>query len=226
MEYITISSEDACGYIRQNFEVLRDNGFNPNTVLDIGAAHGHFSEIISTIFPNTYITALECNERDRYFLESKPWDVRFVCLGDKPCTKDFYIDRNSLVGGGSSFYLEDTSAFADPIVETKKIVTLDSLELGSFDLVKIDTQGSELDILRGGMKTIGNSRVVMMELSFLPYNKAGCLFDDVVIEMRKLGFRTIDTFGPSFGGHWWHGRKVQADVIFVKETDPLFSMPA
>lgn len=225
MEYETVSHEDACGYMRPHFEVLKEAGLDIKTILDIGAAHGHFSSVLAEIYPGVEITAIECNERDRYFLEQKPWDVRFVCLGSEECTKDFFIDKNSVVGGGSSFYLENTGVFTDPIVETKPIKTLDSLELGAFDLIKLDTQGSELDIIKGGVKTISQARSVIMELSFLPYNNGGCLFDDVVIEMRKLGFRTIETFGPTLGGHWWHRRKVQADVIFVKDNDPLFLMP-
>ena len=225
MEYQTITFEEACGYMRPHLEVLKDAGLDVKTLLDIGAAHGHFSSLLADIYPNLEITAIECNERDKYFLEQKPWDVRFVCLGKKNCVKDFYIDRSSEVGGGSSFYLENTSAFIEPLIEKKPIKTLDSLELGQFDLIKLDTQGSELDILSGGIKTISQARVVLIELSFLPYNNGGCLFDDVIIEMRKLGFRTIEIFGPYLGGHWWHQRKVQADVLFVKENDPLFLMP-
>ena len=95
------------------------------------------------------------------------------------------------------------------------------MDLGAFDLIKIDTQGTELDIINGGIETIKQARFLLMELSFLPYNEGGCMIDDVLAKTRELGFVMLDTFGPAFGGHWYAGRKVQADVLLVKKGDPI-----
>lgn len=219
MELTTITHEEAVGYMRPNLESLRDAGANIETILDIGAAHGHFSGFMRTIWPNAQITAIECNERDRYFLDNTNYDVRYVCLGDKACKKDFYINPSDIAGSGSSFYKENTSAFDNSFTETKDIVTLDSMNLGAFDLIKIDTQGTELDIIKGGEETIRQARFLLMELSFLPYNHGGCMIDDVLEKTRELGFVMLDTFGPAHGGHWFNYRKVQADVLFVKKND-------
>lgn len=221
MELTTITHEEAVGYMRPNLESLKEHGVNIETLLDIGAAHGHFSGFLRTIWPNVQVTAIECNERDRHFLDNTNYDVRYVCLGDKACQKDFYINPYDIAGGGSSFYKENTSAFDSAFTETKDIITLDSLNLGAYDLIKIDTQGTELDIINGGIETIKQARFLLMELSFLPYNEGGCMIDDVLAKTRELGFVMLDTFGPAFGGHWYAGRKVQADVLLVKKDDPI-----
>lgn len=219
MELTTCSDEEAVGYMRPNLETLRNHGVNIESILDIGAAHGHFSGFMRTIWPDAQITAIECNERDRYFLDNTNYDVRYACLGDKPCKKDFYINPGEVAGGGSSFYKENTGAFDNSFTETKDIITLDSMKLGAYDLIKIDTQGTELDIINGGEETIKQARFLLMELSFLPYNLGGCMIDDVLAKTRELGFVMLDTFGPAYGGHWFNQRKVQVDVLLVKKND-------
>lgn len=223
MDYPIVSPEVAVGYMGPHLEALKNAGLDIKTVLDIGAAHGHFSTFLKYYWPDIDVTAVECNERDRFYLDSTNWNVIYACLGDKKCTKDFFINPSEPTGGGSSFYREATDHFNQPEIEKKDIVTLDSLKLGGFDLVKIDTQGSELDVIKGGIETLKNSRLLLLELSFLPFNKQAPLIDDVLEVTRSLGFRMIETFGPLYGGHWFDFRKIQADVLFAKDGDPLLT---
>lgn len=217
----TISSEEAVGYMGANLDALRKI-VDINSILDIGAAHGHFSKFALRYWPNAKVTAIECNPIDKHFLDSTNWNVHYACLGEKECKKTFYINPVEPHGGGSSFYKENTTHFDNPSEYEKDIVTLDSLELLPHDLIKIDTQGTELDILKGGEKTVKEARFLLLELSFVKFNEGGCLIDDVLEYTRSLGFRMIDTFGVTFGGHWWEGRKIQVDVLLAKETEPLF----
>ena len=221
INYYHFSSEDAVGYMRWHFEALQRRGVDIRTVLDIGAAHGHFADFIRTVYPKARVTCIECNELDSHYLADR-YDTHFVCLGKEDCTADFYINPADPVGGGSSFYLENTHAFAQPEVREKQLVTLDSLNLGPFDLIKMDTQGSEIDILQGGGEAIRNARFVLIECSFLAYNQGGCLIGDVIDVMKSHGFRMLDTFGPVHGGHAWGDYKTQTDVLFAKSTDPIF----
>ena len=39
------------------------------------------------------------------------------------------------------------------------------------DLVKLDTQGSEIDIMNGGSRMINNTSVVIIEVSHVEYNE-------------------------------------------------------
>lgn len=224
IEFYEHTPKDSVGYMEPHLDSLRKRGVTINSLLDIGAAHGHFSDYFLTIFPDTKVTAIECNEYDAHYLDRKDYEVQFACLGATSCKRTFHLSKDDPIGGGSSFYLEDTSAFHESIGVEKNIVTLDSLNLGTFDFIKLDTQGSELDIIRGGNETIKKARFLLIECSFVPYNKGGCLIDDVLTETRKLGFRMLDTFGPSLGGHWYNYQKVQVDVLCVKDGDELLTM--
>lgn len=218
--YYHFNPFDAVGYMQWHLEALKRKGFEPRTVLDIGAAHGHFADFFRSVYPKARVTCIECNELDKHYLEGK-YDTKFVCLGKEACTKTFYLNPNDPVGGGSSFYRENTDAFNQVVEQNRPIVTLDSLNLGAFDFIKLDTQGSEVDVIEGGRETISKARMLLIECSFLPYNEGGCLIDDVLAVTRSLGFRMLDTFGPQHGGHLWNGQKIQADVLLVKDGDPL-----
>jgi len=217
----TISPEEAVGYMGPHLDALRKQ-VAIKSILDIGAAAGHFSKFALRYWPEAKVTAIECNEINKFFLDPTNWNVQYACLGDKACTKTFYINPMEKHGGGSSFYIENTKHFDNSSEYEKEIITLDSMELLPHDLIKIDTQGSELDIIKGGEETIKQAKYLLLELSFVEFNKDGCMIDDVLAYTRKLGFRIIDTFGPQFGGHWWEGRKIQVDVLLAKETEPVF----
>lgn len=219
-----VSPERTVGYMGPTFHALQKAGVEIESVLDVGAAQGHFSSYLKFYWPEAKITAIECNKQNNVFLDNTNWNVLYKCLGDKKCSKTFYTNPDEPTGGGSSLYLENTQFFDNPNEETVQLETLDSLKLGKFDLVKIDTQGSELDIIKGGEQTVKNARFLLLELSFMNYNKGAPLIDDILEHTRRLGFRMLDTFGPEGGGHWFNYRKVQVDVLFVKDNDKLLYM--
>jgi len=217
----TISCEEAVGYMGPHLEALRKQ-VEIKTILDIGAAHGHFSKFALRYWPEAKVTAVECSEVNSFFLDPTNWNVHYACLGDKPCKKTFYVNPLDLHGGGSSFYKENTKHFNKSDEIEKDIVTLDSLELLPHDLIKIDVQGAELDVMKGGEETIKQAKYLLLELSFVEFNKDAPLIDDILEYTRSIGFRMIDTFGPQFGGHWWEGRKIQTDVLLAKDTESIF----
>jgi len=56
------------------------------------------------------------------------------------------------------------------------------------DYIKLDTQGSELDILRGGADILKTVRALEIEVEFNPIYSGQHLFSDVDIFMRENGF--------------------------------------
>jgi hypothetical protein len=72
------------------------------------------------------------------------------------------------------------------------VLTTDTLDEivneDQYDFIKIDTQGAELDILKGGLKTLERAKLVLLETSVIPYNKDAPLQRDVISFMRDHGF--------------------------------------
>lgn len=224
MEYPHVSYEAAVGYMRWLLLYLESNSIEVNRILDIGAAHGHFANLALDVFPAADIHCIECNQLDKHYLEDKPWEVTYACLGSVAEERPFYRNKNEMVGGGSSLYKENTVEFNEIDENVCSVVPLDSLGLGAFDLIKIDTQGSEVDIIKGGQQTFKDARFVIAEMSFLKYNEGGCLIDDVIAEMRQLGYRLLATTGPLKGLHWYKYQPVQIDGLFAKEDEDVFEV--
>lgn len=205
--------EQSVGYMKVHLEVLK--GLQIYSLLDIGAAQGHFSMMFNNVFDTDIITMVEANPLSCEKLRELPWNTVNKAVG-KPGKSTFYINPDEPTGGGSSLYRENTDWFIDANKQMIDVVSLDEIDVNA-DFVKIDVQGAELDVIANAPKTMAKAKYLLLELSFLEYNKNAPLIDDVLAKTRELGFRMIDTFGPSHGGHWYKGRKAQVDVLLARE---------
>lgn len=211
--------EQSVGYMKPHLEALQ--GQEIYSLIDIGAAHGHFSYMFDEVFNTDNITMIEANQES---CEQLPDCYKTInkAVG-KPGKAIFYTNPTEPTGGGSSLYLEDTEWFDNPNEEEIEVFALDDLGIKA-DFIKVDVQGAELDVLTYGEKTVKNAKFLCLELSFMEYNKNAPLIDDVLAKTRDLGFRMIDTFGPNKGGHWYKFRKNQVDVILAREDQPVFAV--
>ncbi|MBK8477039.1 MAG: FkbM family methyltransferase [Opitutaceae bacterium] len=60
------------------------------------------------------------------------------------------------------------------------------------DFIKINAEGSELDIINGGMESIRHAGGMQVELTFIPKFIGGCLFSDVDPVLRGAGYEFCD----------------------------------
>jgi hypothetical protein len=79
------------------------------------------------------------------------------------------------------------------------------------DLIKIDTQGSELDIIAGGSAIFENAKWILIELPTLEYNvgspDAGAYF----ARLNELGFLPVDLSEI----HMFGSVVIQLDFLFA-----------
>ena len=71
-------------------------------------------------------------------------------------------------------------------VETRRLDEIE--EISSIDLLKIDTQGSELAIFKNGINRLKDAIAVHTEVSFVPLYKNQPLHGEIDLQMRALGF--------------------------------------
>ena len=83
-----------------------------------------------------------------------------------------------------------------------------------FDLIKIDTQGSELDILEGAQNTIKNTKGIILEVSLINYNENAPLIKDVLKYMGKIGYDEKETLNEHY---FSNGELIQKDIFFYKQ---------
>jgi FkbM family methyltransferase len=205
---------------RVTYRRLAKAGFAPATVIDIGAYHGAWSLDVHRVFPTAKVLMFEAAASNEPFLKSVAERIGAeysiaLLSGSGGHEKTFYVQET-----GSSLYSERSNA---PKSEARLTTTaLDSalakhaIETPIF--LKIDTQGSELDILAGAKNVLSRSEVVQLECALLNYNDGAPDFAAVVSFMNERGFKMFDiaSFVRPNGQHL-----VQIDSIFVKANSRL-----
>lgn len=182
--------------------------------LDIGANIGDFSYNIKRRFPRINIFAIEANKNCEQDLLARAISYRITCLSDTKKKVNFYlsllVDRKNT---GASYFKEktrfyDEGSYTTEVIETE---TLDDLFTeGFFEFIKLDTQGSELDILKGGVNLVRKASYLSVEVAVQEYNDSAPMKDDVFSYLESIGFipevMTED--------HLHNGIIIQEDWIF------------
>lgn len=190
--------------------------FNPDSILDIGSNTGQFYKKISKIFPNSYYFLIDGNESCESDLKKLNVDYSISLLSDVEKDVDFWTLQNDDKSTGNSMYKELTNFYDNSIPINKKTTTLDLLLNGKkFDLIKIDTQGSEIDIIKGGIDIIKKSKGVILEVSIVEYNQGGPLYNDVISYMSSIGFEKVEVIELIY--HPITNQLIQNDILFINK---------
>jgi FkbM family methyltransferase len=148
--------------------------------LDIGANFGYYTLLLCRAVGDTgQVVAFEPQARLYTFLAhnielngyggiATPYRL---ALGDNPGSRILTRARTSLgtaAGSGSlreAVVPEGWPAEGAGVLEqeTVQVVRLDDLGLGRVDFAKIDAEGAELDIWRGGRRTLAEARCLVVE---------------------------------------------------------------
>jgi FkbM family methyltransferase len=194
------------------------NYFIPESILDIGANVGQFYNEIKEIFPNSYYYLIEGNDSCEVVLETLNVDYSISLLSDIEKEVDFYVRKHEPRCTGNSIYRENTSFYDDDqiIILKKQTKTLSNiLNNKIFDLIKIDVQGSEIDIINGGIDIIKNAKGVLMEISLVEYNQNAPVKEFVYEYMSNIGFIPIETIGNI--NHPITHELIQKDILFLNQ---------
>jgi FkbM family methyltransferase len=188
------------------------NEQNLKSMLDIGANRGTYSHMIKSYLPDLDILMIEANPFCDGFLKKTGIPYEIVCLSDSEKEVDFFIEDSNFTGTGASYYLEKTEAYAKKNFTKMTTKILDNVVKQPYDLVKLDTQGSELDIMRGGKKTIAAAKYVLIETSIIEYNENAPLKEDIFNYMVSIGFNPHKMVEE----HFMNGILIQEDWIFTR----------
>lgn len=107
----------------------------------------------------------------------------------------------------------------------------DVAEAAEADFLKMDVQGAELDVLRGGARLLASLLVVQTEVAFVPIYRDQPLFADIDAELRRHGFmfhRFAGIGGRAFKPFVKNGdlaapisQQLWGDAIYVRDLTRL-----
>ncbi|PHY20834.1 FkbM family methyltransferase [Caulobacter sp. BP25] len=200
-------------------ENLRFQGYSPRTLLDVGAHLGAFTQGFLQTFPDCVPTLIEPNPFCQDALGQLPYERLAVAASSEPGQAEMFLTQEWLQSTGSSLYRENTEFFRDDVI-TKQVVDkvrLDDVFAGRrFDFVKIDTQGSELDVLMGGQTVLRQADYILIEISVVDYNIGAARAEQVFAQLAAMGFRSaqVTDFHRLKGVH--DGGLLQMDFLFER----------
>jgi FkbM family methyltransferase len=177
---------------------LKAEGFEPNVIYDIGSCVLHWTKEAKKLWPNAKYILFDAFSPAEFLYKEYDYHVGVLSNEDGNLVK-FY--QNDYYPTGNSYYREIGCLHGnffpeDKYVEmiSKKIDTI--VKERGFplpDFVKIDVQGAEVDIIKGGINTFKNASRMIIELQDTEYNQ-GALKKDVSLPLIEnlLGFKCTD----------------------------------
>ncbi|MEL4898649.1 FkbM family methyltransferase [Crocosphaera sp. Alani8] len=187
------------------FTLLKNFGYQPKVIFDVGASNGTWSYNISQVYSdaNYYLFEPLVDHFEDYkslmdkILEKNPNFTFHQCaLGEKSGE----IQMNAFANKFGSTALEISSENPDIVKVPVKMWSLDDamteLSLPIPQVIKMDTQGCELSILKGASSILGKVDVLLLESwLYRGYGENTPLFNELIQWLLPYNFRLWDIVG-------------------------------
>ena len=197
-------------------------GLTGSTVIDVGAASGTPS--LYTTFPAAKHLLVEPLAEFQDHLANIVQRIDGVVFagtaGAEPGEAVFNVHEDL---SGSSLLKEAEGGGVDGRERIVPQSTLDHLVadygfVGPF-IVKVDTQGAELEVLKGASRVLSEAAFVVLEMSFHPFFLGGPEVVEVVEFMATRGLLPYDVVDLQYRP--LDGALSQVDMAFVPPDSPL-----
>lgn len=190
-----------------------------DTYIDIGAHHGEFILKLRRLGINSKVFAIEpSSEANKVLVNSNFKNIKVFKLG---ISNNFRTAK--LFESGSPFASIKpilNAGILDQTYEEIELITLDSfvnenLKADFQNLcLKIDVQGSELEVLEGAVEVLRNTSIVFMEAPLQDYYSDFAQLIEILKYMKECGFQVAAIHTPRFS----NGFAIDCDVIFVNQS--------
>lgn len=207
---------DLRGIVQQAANV----GFQPATVIDVGAAYG--TPQLYETFPQAHHLLVEPLIEYQSALEKTKqqyakMDMIFAAASSHADGITIHVHPDLV---GSSVYQEDETSNVNGISRDVATVRLDSLckqrNLPPPYLIKVDVQGAELDVINGAESILADTEFIVLEIALFEFYKGAPQFYDVIHAMKERGYVAYDFTEPLYRP--LDDAVSQIDIAFVKEN--------
>ena len=168
--------------------------FKPSVFYDIGASHCAWSKAIKQIFPETTVVLFDASHKLGSLYED---DLHFFnCLSDED-GKEVNFYELSMDDRIKSYYKPKYCNDAPTVLKTTKLDTLvNNNSLPEPTFIKINTCGSEYDIIKGGEETIKKAEYLIVTLQNEEIFAGAPTAHTVGPYIESLGFKLINVLDP------------------------------
>lgn len=192
-----------------------------SSILDIGANTGQFACNLKEQYPAVNIVCVEPNpycESKLSRLKSRKQinDYHILGLSNDTGIKQLILPSKKTKSKAGSLY-DYVSENDEKIYVNVEFDTADNFFLDkTFDLIKIDTQGHELYVIKGGIDLISRAKYIIIEYQTVSTNFGAPNSFDAVKELVKLGFYIEDILEENHSRYLTAQNSVHLDLLFTK----------
>jgi FkbM family methyltransferase len=193
-------------------------GVDPDTIVDVGAACGTWTEKAIVFWPDAQYKLIEplmeqTEALDR--LQSKYPSLNYHLAAAGEEEGEAWLNVSSDLDG-SGIYGKHKNARKVPMMTIDEIVKNTTGSL----MIKLDTHGYELQILNGAKAALQRTQLLVIEVYGFYVSPTAPLFHELSTFLYSSGFRLIDIVDvvrrPGDNAFW------QADAFYLKKDHPVF----
>jgi len=200
--------------------ILKQKGYSPDVILDIGAHHGNWTNSMLQIFNHSkyyLFEAIDYPELNQ-FKNNDCIKVFNILLNDKIEQVNWYQMKNT----GDSMFKEQTHHFNNCEIIQRETIDLNTFLLQNnllhelnHMLIKIDCQGAEIPILKGSTSILEKTNFIILEIPFFgQYNEGVPNFLEHITFMNTIGFVVYDIIDT----HYFNNFNMQVDILFINKN--------
>lgn len=142
--------------------------------------------------------------------------IRELHVTRLPGCSSLYPARTDTTGPWScGWYFEP-----DRTMQVKTVLLHDAIGADTFDFVKLDIQGCELEVIKASPEVFAAATGVFVEVHFEELYEGEGLFPEIHTAMSALGFRLIKLDEASW---FFDGVVAEANCIYVKRPESIAS---
>jgi FkbM family methyltransferase len=192
-----------------------------NSVIDVGASNGCWSEALLPYYPDARYLCIEAQSVHEPALRSfvaQHANAEFVLAAAGGEEGSIYFDATDPFGGIASSSPLGSGGITVPMITIDSQVAARNLRPPF--LIKLDTHGFEMPILAGAEQTLKQTNVLVIETYNFDIAPSAVRFSELCARLEAQGFRCIDLFDvmyrPADNALW------QMDLIFMRSDRPEF----
>ena len=203
-------------------ENIKNIGWAPNTVIDVGAAFGAWSKNCFGIFPDAHYVLIDPLIEYQNFWPVMTKDfhkVDFICGAASPIRGEIELNVHP-DWTGSSVLKESEGPHVDGSPRKINTCRIDKIcqtykTKGPY-LLKIDTQGYEIEVMKGTTKIMPEVEYIILEVSLHQFFFNGPLAGEILSFMKSHGFVLYDIISLMYRPI--DNALSQMDMAFVQEN--------
>lgn len=208
--------------VRDRLGEIKSRITNPQPVIiDGGANLGSVTDALLGYYPSAAIHAFEPIPQLADALRSKYVHrpnvmIHAKALGAEPKRLTFHqlnhIDSSSFLTPSAITARYHGQKVAINNEFTVEQVRLDDMVDDEIDILKLDLQGYELEALKGAERSLPSTKLVLIEVEFVPLYENQPLFGDLDVFLRERGFFLLNLYEL-----WTHpdGQLTSGDAIYL-----------